>query len=214
MKRSSRGGFQNVIEGSRMLLLNLMHRSFVQSLSISRVYPLLQQRGCYLLSTTSSSSRNRLFSGTTAAVGSVGPSTQDCYLERLEGDNTGIVLLTLNRPASRNALSVRMVSELSSSLDALRFDTSVRAVIVKSSTPGAFCSGADLKERGGMTPLQVSSFLHALKGAFNSLASLPAPVIAAIGGPALGGGLEMALCCDFRVVASNARLGLPEITLG
>jgi len=75
----------------------------------------------------------------------------------------------------------------------VRFDDSVRVLILNSSTPGSFCAGADLAERRGMTKGQVSKFLADLRAALGKLESLPMPTIAAIDGPALGSGLELAL---------------------
>ena len=87
----------------------------------------------------------------------------------------------------------------------MRFDNTVRVLILNSSTPGSFCAGADLAERRTMTKAQVSKFLVDLRAALGKLENLPMPTIAAIDGPALGGGLELALACDLRVAGMGSR---------
>ena len=79
---------------------------------------------------------------------------------------------------------------------------------------GTFCAGADLKERAAQTPADILKFSDAVRGVIASLAALPVPVVAAIDGAALGGGLELALGADLRVVSPRARLGFPETGLG
>ena len=91
----------------------------------------------------------------------------------------------------------------------MRFDKSVRVLVLNSSTAGSFCAGADLEERRTMSKGQVSKFLADLRTAFSKLESLPMPTIAAIDGPALGGGLELALACDLRVAGMALDATLP-----
>ena len=81
-------------------------------------------------------------------------------------------------------------------------DVSARVLILRSTTTGSFCAGADLSERRTMTQLQVSKFLSNLRDALGKLEALPLPAIAAIDGPALGGGLELCLACDLRVAGA------------
>ncbi|KAG2201757.1 hypothetical protein INT47_002017 [Mucor saturninus] len=137
-------------------------------------------------------------------------SSKEAYLEHLEG---GISILKLNRPSSRNALSVNLLTEFRQALSDVRFSSESRVLIIQSSTPGAFCSGADLKERSTMSPTQVTQFLYTLRKAYRELETLPIPTIAAMDGPAFGGGLEMALCCDIRVAGPKALMGLTETKL-
>lgn len=134
-------------------------------------------------------------------------------VERLEGPDAGLVLLGLDRPAAKNALGRQLLAELEEAFATLAGDPSVRVVVLHSLVEGVFCAGADLKERAGMTPEEAEAFVKRLRAAFTALERLPMPVIAALEGAALGGGLELALACDLRVAGAAARLGLPETSL-
>ncbi|KAF0852849.1 mitochondrial branched-chain amino acid degradation methylglutaconyl-CoA hydratase [Andalucia godoyi] len=127
----------------------------------------------------------------------------------------GLAHVILNRPEAKNALGRTLVSQLREILAGLRSQpaSAVRAVVLSSKIPGVFCAGADLKERATMSPPEVSAFVDSLRALFAEMERLPVPTIACIEGAALGGGLEMALACDMRIVASNASLGLPETSL-
>ncbi|KAI8067840.1 ClpP/crotonase-like domain-containing protein [Gongronella butleri] len=131
----------------------------------------------------------------------------------LQGAHAGISVLNLNRPATRNALSVKLVHEIRDALQEVRFSNETRVLVIQSQVPGVFCAGADLKERINMSPRQVSEFLYNLRQAFRELETLPVPTIAALDGTAVGGGLEMALACDMRVAGPQAKLGLVETRL-
>lgn len=134
-------------------------------------------------------------------------------LKRLDGPDGGILLLGLERPDAKNALGRQLLQELESALALAAEDLSIRVVVLHSLVPGVFCAGADLKERAGMTQEEAFRFVQSLRTAFTSLERLPMPTIAAIEGAALGGGLELALACDLRVVGASASLGLPETSL-
>jgi methylglutaconyl-CoA hydratase len=137
-------------------------------------------------------------------------------LTRLGGEDAGTAVLTLRRASARNALGATLLGELEAALGELRGGGGAppaRALVLCSDVPGVFCAGADLKERGGMSPAQAGAFVRRLRAAFSALAALPLPTIAAIEGAALGGGLELALACDFRVAGGGAALGLPETGL-
>ncbi|POW12461.1 hypothetical protein PSTT_04475 [Puccinia striiformis] len=126
----------------------------------------------------------------------------------------GITYLNLNRPEAKNAISMELLDQMFTCLGKVRFD-GTRVLILRSSIPGSFCAGADLKERRRMSKVEVSKFLHDLRNALHELDTLPMPTIAAIDGPALGGGLELALACDLRVAGPGAtKLGLTETKLG
>merc|ERR1719494_1753542 len=128
--------------------------------------------------------------------------SKDLVVERLEGENAGIVVFGINRPKAMNALSKNLVTEMEAAVNAVKFDKSVRVLVLRSHAKGAFCAGADLKERAKMTPDEVGPFVARGR-----------EIIAALDGVALGGGLEMALACDLRVASSDARMGLTETRL-
>lgn len=132
-------------------------------------------------------------------------------LVRVETRADGTASLVLDRPPV-NALGRDLVDALERALAALREDGSIRCLIVASA--GAhFCAGADLKERQGMSLDEVRAFVPRLAGVSSALASLPFPTIAAVRGTAAGGGCELALACDLRVLAADARIGLRETAL-
>ncbi|EFA85679.1 enoyl-CoA hydratase/isomerase domain-containing protein [Heterostelium album PN500] len=145
-----------------------------------------------------------------AASATVG---DECTLERLEGADKGISVITFNRSAVKNAIGANLLRQFKSHLSTVRFDQETRVVILRSSVSGVFCAGADLKERAQMSQKQASEFVYDLRNSFTELEVLPQPTIAVIDGVALGGGLEMALSCDFRFASTASKLGLPETGL-
>lgn len=134
-------------------------------------------------------------------------------LETQTGDDTGILLAKMNVPRTKNALSRALVNQFREAVDRLRYDRSARVLIVQSAVPGTFCTGADLKERRQMTEIEVFQFVDFLRRTFNELSALPFPVLAAIDGFALGGGLELAMACDIRIASPQSKLGLVETKL-
>ncbi|PTX51253.1 short chain enoyl-CoA hydratase [Melghirimyces profundicolus] len=126
----------------------------------------------------------------------------------------GISVLTLNRPEVHNALNLPSLEELSRVTGELRHSKATRVVVVTGAGEKAFCAGADLKERRGFTQDQVRRYIHTIRETFQALSRLPQPVIAAVNGVALGGGMELALACDLRVADEHAVFGLTETSLG
>lgn len=126
----------------------------------------------------------------------------------------GVALVTINRPASLNALNAELLGELESALHLIEQDERAQVVILTGAGEKAFVAGADIKEMAAMTSFEGHRF--ALKGQRVMLAieKMSKPVIAAVNGYALGGGLELALACDFIYASENAKLGFPEVTLG
>jgi len=138
---------------------------------------------------------------------------QDLLVDYLDGDNSGVVVLGLNRPEAKNSFSKNLILQLCDAVEAVKFDTNARVIILRSTTPGIFCAGADLKERQPMPPEAVGPAVAKARRFIYDLENLPMPVICAIDGHALGGGLEMALACDLRVASDSAKMGLVETRL-
>jgi len=122
----------------------------------------------------------------------------------------GVVLVRLNRPPM-NPLSIALLAALRDTARTLADDASVKAVVVGGSEK-AFAAGADIDEFGDQQAARAVA--TAFREALDAVAAIPRPVIAAIRGYALGGGLELAMACDLRVASENARVGQPEILLG
>ena len=125
----------------------------------------------------------------------------------------GIVVWTMNRPKQRNAMSKLMVHQFEEAIQEIKHDNTVRALIIKSDVKGAFCAGADLKERAKMTPEEVGPFVGRLRGFVRNIMDLPCATIAAVDGFALGGGLELAMSCDLIYSSDDAKMGLTETRL-
>lgn len=123
-----------------------------------------------------------------------------------------LVIVTINHPPV-NALNRQVMDELEKSFDQLSGDESIGTVIVTGAGEKAFVAGADISEFTSLTSANGEQLSSRGQAIFQKIADFPAPVIAAVNGFALGGGLELALCCDIRIMAENARVGLPEVTL-
>jgi len=131
-------------------------------------------------------------------------------VERGEG---GAVRVTLSRPEAKNALSRALNLELARLAGELGADPAVRAILL-TGAGDAFSAGADLKERRGVAAADSGPFIDAISGAIRAWAEMPKATIALINGAAFGGGLELALACDFRLAADTAVMGLSEVRLG
>lgn len=126
-----------------------------------------------------------------------------------------IALVTLNRPQALNALNKNLLEDLSNFFDEAIVDDSIRVVILTGAGEKSFVAGADIKEFASFSGEQGEEL--AAKGhenVFNKIERFTKPVIAAVNGFALGGGLELAMASHFRIASKNAKLGLPEVTLG
>lgn len=125
-----------------------------------------------------------------------------------------IGLITLSRAEAANAMSVQLLNDLSATLDKINADPAVRVVLLSGAGERAFCAGADLKERKGMSDHQVKQVVQLIGATIAKVESLAQPVIAVLNGVAFGGGLELALACDLRIAATHIKVGLTETSLG
>jgi enoyl-CoA hydratase/carnithine racemase len=126
--------------------------------------------------------------------------------------DSGVATIRLERPPM-NALNAQVQREIADAAQSVAEDTSVGAVVVYGG-PKVFAAGADIAEMSTMTYADMAAASRSLRSSFSTVARVPQPTIAAITGYALGGGLELAMCCDFRVMGDNAKVGQPEIALG
>jgi len=129
-------------------------------------------------------------------------------------DRGAVRVIALNRPERLNALDSATIEALLAATEAAAAAPSVRVVVLTGTGPKAFVAGADISEMSGLTPSQGRDFALRGQRMMRRLETLPKPVIAMVNGFALGGGLELAMCCHLRIAADTARLGQPEINLG
>ena len=126
----------------------------------------------------------------------------------------GVATLTINRPQALNALNSELLGELACALYQLEYDTAVKAIVLTGAGEKAFVAGADIKEMAAMSAYEGHRFAVKGQHVMMAMEKMKTPVIAAVNGFALGGGLELALGCDFIYASEKARLGFPEVTLG
>ncbi len=126
----------------------------------------------------------------------------------------GIGWITLNRPKALNAVNIKMRDELYEVLPAIKDDPEVKVAIVKGAGDRAFSAGADISEFGTTPSQKIAREVRWERDLWGMFLSVQKPIIAAIGGFALGAGIEMAMCCDIRIASENSQFGLPEANLG
>ncbi|MFC1574521.1 enoyl-CoA hydratase-related protein [Gemmatimonadota bacterium] len=125
-----------------------------------------------------------------------------------------LAIVTIDRQEKLNALNGEVIAELGEAFDSLRYDDDLKGVILTGAGEKAFVAGADIAELARMDPLSGVRVSRTGQGVFRSIERFPKPVVAAVGGYALGAGCELALACHMRVASENARMGLPEVSLG
>ncbi len=128
--------------------------------------------------------------------------------------NEGVATITLNRPEALNAFSEEVINEVIRALEDVKADENIRVVVLTGAGEKAFSAGADIKAMKGMNALKARKLSQTGEKLCVALENLEKPVIAAINGYALGGGLEVAMACDLRIASENARMGQTEINIG
>ena len=136
------------------------------------------------------------------------------YQTLLLDTTDGVAVVTINRPDKLNALNATVIDELRACFAALRDDPAVRVIVLTGTGEKAFVAGADIGELVSATGPELERLAERGQSLMWTIENLGKPVIAAVNGFALGGGCELALACTFRYASANARLGLPEVTLG
>lgn len=134
-------------------------------------------------------------------------------LEKITNDER-IALLTVNRPEVLNALNDAVMAELEAAVDKLERDETVKALIITGAGERSFVAGADIAEFAARSPAEHYSVCMSAHALLSRIETMDKITVAAVGGWALGGGCELAMCCDMRVASANALFGLPEVSLG
>ncbi|HEX5693319.1 MAG TPA: enoyl-CoA hydratase-related protein, partial [Arenimonas sp.] len=129
-------------------------------------------------------------------------------------DHGAVRVITVNRPDKLNALDAATLDALRQAFDAAADDQAVRCVVLTGAGPKAFVAGADISQMNTLTPVQGRDFSQRGQRLMRGIETMPKPVVAMINGFALGGGLELAMCCHLRIAADSAKLGQPEVNLG
>ncbi len=129
-------------------------------------------------------------------------------------DRGAVRVVTINRPDKLNALNRTVLDELHAAFAQIADDSNVRVAVLRGAGGKAFVAGADIAELAALNPIQARDFSRRGQQMMRRIETLGKPVIAMIGGYALGGGMELAMCCHLRIASDTARLGQPEINLG
>jgi enoyl-CoA hydratase len=132
----------------------------------------------------------------------------------LETDADGIAVVTVNRPDKLNALNASVLDDLDACFAALTTDDAVRGILLTGAGDRSFVAGADIAQFADLDTPGAAAFARRGQAVFDRIERCPKPVVAVIGGFALGGGCELALACHLRVASTTARLGQPEVGLG
>ena len=136
------------------------------------------------------------------------------YKNTVYEKSEGIATITINRPEALNAINEETILEILSELDDAKRDENIRVVVITGAGDRAFSAGADIKMMKDADPVKARELSRLGHRLSHEIEELEKPVIAAINGYALGGGLELAMACDIRIASENARLGQPEINIG
>ena len=136
------------------------------------------------------------------------------YSNILVEKRESIGIVTINRPKALNALNPETIAELEQAFTVLGADDSLKVLILTGAGEKAFVAGADIAAMRDLDPLAARAFAYAGQKMMAGIENLPKPVIAAVGGFALGGGCELAMYCDIRIASENAKSGQPEVSLG
>lgn len=132
----------------------------------------------------------------------------------ISADRGAVRSVTINRPDKLNALNRETINELQIAFEQARHDDAVRVVVLAGAGEKAFVAGADIAELSALSPVEAHAFSRAGQSMMRTIEMLGKPVVARIQGFALGGGLELAMCCHLRIGSEKAKLGQPEISLG
>ena len=142
------------------------------------------------------------------------PLISDLHHATATIDDDGIATLTIRNAGTLNILGTPVITDLRQAIEALAGLPEVRTLVLRGTGDKAFVAGADIKEMGSLTPESARAFIENLRGFCESVRQFPVPVIARLGGWALGGGLELAAACDIRVASNRAQFGMPEVKVG